>query len=379
MEEKLKLKEIALIYLYVIQCSMNNEEKTRRVKINFVKSAKKENIAPCLIEGREHYYSQKDIMKVFSKSHSVYSSLKEMPWEEVLEILEKAKNIKEKENKKVHLEKDKKTPSRWHHEFKRNIEEVVVKGESLDSFLSTYYKDLCDKIKNNMNLHTSISVFMKHRNTLKEFSKEKSPYQKKFKDSLFSFQIPPYLLKEYQLRQLKGVRKKLQTQKEVPFDLNELEIFLEKLFSSENILDRLIGVFLATGRRSIEILGKGFFSESQQANHLSMKGIAKKKEKESEVHFPVLWDSEEILKTISESREENISYVLLRNYLIQNYSKNLKSLHDLRKLYGVYSYLLFSNQKTHFNLWLNEVLGHEEENISTSFHYSEYQIPFHKE
>jgi hypothetical protein len=151
---------------------------------------------------------------------------------------------------------------------------------------------------------------------------------------------------EYKASQLSGLRERLENMKEVPIKKADILSFIDGLFNSPNLLDRTLGVFLATGRRSEEVL---FRADKKDLGKLYMKGIAKKSNPNEETHFSILDDQKKVLEVIKEIREDKLNYHYVRKHLLDNYKDQFRGMNDLRKLYGVYSYALLSKEEVHLN------------------------------
>lgn len=169
------------------------------------------------------------------------------------------------------------------------------------------------------------------------------------------------------------------------FYTQDILTIIDKCRYDENWAIVTIGLMLAYGGRLSEILYKNEFDI--QSNNIIVKNIGKKREDKKDIICirPVIgYTPEEFIYNVKELRN-SLSNVLItegndKGQLKKKYSKTIKEkMYELfnkdynpslcRKLYGNLSYLLYGNNQN-LNVWLSEVLGHDKNDLTTSFSYS---------
>lgn len=336
MKEGLYLFDIIQIYIFVAGSDplLNNNRTSHRT--NFVKTCKKNNIEPLSNEGKgKAFYAKEDILKVFSLSTRKFAILKESNWEEILILKKKAIANLNSTIEARGLNPDENKVSRYHNRLRKKIESLMEKGKSIRKELKDYYSTFYTEVEKITNINTAIMVVMNHRSLLKEWIEkedlgnknfmtlERSTYKEDLEEALVYYQIPPSIKKAFEIQNLKNLRKKLENQKELPIPLEDLTSFLEKLFTSPNPLDKVVGIFLATGRRRGEVLKEGVFREDKKnPMALYMKGVLKKGDdkKEIEIHFPTLFKGKDIIEALEVVRKARLYYQEIGNYVKNNFS-----------------------------------------------------------
>ncbi|AWG43389.1 Telomere resolvase ResT (plasmid) [Candidatus Borreliella tachyglossi] len=190
----------------------------------------------------------------------------------------------------------------------------------------------------------------------------------------------------YRVSKINSYRRELIS---VKINLNTyVEIINILLTQRRDIRLKFYGVLMATGRRPVEIMKVSEF-HVEDKEHIFMKHIAKKKEKNliHEIVFPTFADSRLIIDSIKEIRymertdklsKETISANLAYSYnrlfrkIFEEIFEPEESVYFCRRLYSRFSYLAFAPKNMELNLWITTVLGHEQDDIITAFHYNRY-------
>ncbi|AAK14589.1 unnamed protein product [Ectocarpus sp. 4 AP-2014] len=237
---------------------------------------------------------------------------------------------------------------------------------------------------------------------MKKWRAAKSPAgltgDEKLDDLVCKVQLLPDYMKEYRLTETDRTssselsKKSLETRSmdcvEIP-DADELvERCIEKIKANTECPFVLAAcISLVCGRRSIEILKTGEFSEGTDARgHYScfFTGAAKKKVVcKDKCEIPLLIKYKYLKHSLKRVRE-NIPCENLTNQAINSkYSHKLGDaakiltgnmrvrFHDLRGLYGMISHRTFKNNCS-INIWLTKTLLHEA--LDTSIFYSRFRI-----
>ena len=174
----------------------------------------------------------------------------------------------------------------------------------------------------------------------------------------------------------------------------QLKIFTEKLNTTKfKIIPSIIKAQIACGGRLIEILSSEFqFAESKKENYIIQSNVAKNRsDDEREVQKPVLFITPtEFLALICLIRSKLTVKDGDNNIKLSNrYGKRvnqkivqlaeevgmppeISSSHDLRKIYGNYSYMLYGKRNQSLQSWLMSVLGHGD--LTSSSNYSTIKI-----
>ena len=153
----------------------------------------------------------------------------------------------------------------------------------------------------------------------------------------------------------------------------------------EDIFVTTAAVAVLCGRRSIEILKLGEFSQGKRGSHSCMfTGFAKKRGNPCDsIEIPLLIKYKYVDRCIKHIRSKLKLETLSNSQINSRYSHKLSDaakilmetlnvkFHDLRSIYGAITYMAFDNTWS-INIWLKNVLGHD--NIDTSIHYSRCKI-----
>lgn len=167
---------------------------------------------------------------------------------------------------------------------------------------------------------------------------------------------------------------------------------IRKLYTSENMHDKLICILLSSGSRPIEALFKSSY-ESITRNVIKHKNLAKKGKDSEECIKPLIELScdefIEIVKYTRDKYKEHYKNIIIADelkpgmlgsagQLMKSYYKDIDvNLYSCRTIYAILSYDMFKETKIHglnpsLNLWICACLGHKSLDISIS--YSKYAI-----
>lgn len=301
-------------------------------------------------------------------------SLKEKP----LKPIKKEKSLKKpKILKDSKIRKGQYTKIR---NFELRLKEIIQDSQDYRKYCLKAREELAKDISF-LSCFSSITLFSQYRKVINHMILQFPDLKKDLSEIQENvFRIPLELSEACKRQQQENLYKKLSSQKPLPLPVSEFKELLKNLLNSENFKDNLLAVFLATGRRTSEILTKGSFSLSSKPSlftNLKMQGVLKKKSDASDtITFPILCEASCVLNIIGKQRShEKISYHRLYFHLKKYYPFLASKPHELRSLYGAYSYLILGKEKKiNPNVWLNQVLGHENSNLLSSFHYSFFQL-----
>ena len=178
----------------------------------------------------------------------------------------------------------------------------------------------------------------------------------------------------------------------------DLMNIIEETKGSADYATEAIGLMLASGCRPIELFDKNKFKPTPELgnNWVEVLNIAKKQEQKKDytTKRPIIgYTANQFIKAISNFRKkvprdktglyitegsdkgqlkkkygQKISRVMNEKYFSRNETPKM-----LRKLYGNLAHLLFA-PTSNLNIFLGEVLGHDEEDQNTSFSYSTVRV-----
>ena len=157
-----------------------------------------------------------------------------------------------------------------------------------------------------------------------------------------------------------------------------------------------VGLMLASGCRTVELLDKNTFTaDPKQKQWVTVSDIAKKREgkKDFTTSRPIIgYTGKEFvdavtglrnklsgkqlyIKTGADAGQLNKSYSRLINVRLEKYFPNDPEItpKTLRKLYGNLAHALYGGS-SNLNVFLSEVLGHDPEDLQTSFSYSTVRV-----
>lgn len=181
---------------------------------------------------------------------------------------------------------------------------------------------------------------------------------------------------------------------QIEITVAQLNIFTEKLNTTKfKIIPSIIKAQIACGGRLIEILSKEFeFTDSKKDGYIIQNNVAKNRsDDDREVEKPVLFITPtEFLGLISLIRSKLTTKDGDNNIKLSNrYGKRVNasivklaeevgmppeitSSHDMRRIYGNYSYLLHAKKNQSLQSWLMAVLGHGD--LTSTANYSTIKI-----
>jgi hypothetical protein len=202
------------------------------------------------------------------------------------------------------------------------------------------------------------------------------------------------ITKDERIKIKKDYGKKIKTanKERKTFYSEDLINVIEKTKDNADWEDTAIGLMLASGCRTVELLDKNTFTaDPKQKEWVTVSDIAKKREgkKDFTTSRPIIgYTGKDFIDAVTELREKlsekelyieegsdagqlKKSYSRLIGVRLKNYFPNDPKItpKTLRKLYGNLSHVLYGGT-SNLNIWLGGVLGHDEEDLQTSFSYS---------
>jgi hypothetical protein len=163
---------------------------------------------------------------------------------------------------------------------------------------------------------------------------------------------------------------------------------------SDDLFENFFALYLVTGMRKRELLEFSNIKKSQKNNYIVIDKVLKKRDTEFATNNerPCLYDIDFVIRKFYECREQlnklcrdNDIQLLdadhnvnkkIRNFfeklVIQN-SYIITNIHDCRKIYANLAHYLFARH-TNLQLFIQQVLNYNSASISSTFHYSQYQI-----
>lgn len=169
----------------------------------------------------------------------------------------------------------------------------------------------------------------------------------------------------------------------IPIDVKLYLAMIEKYKSSDDYIELIACINMATGRRLIEIIKCGSFKKSDSHNVI-FSGQAKKREKDVPYKIPViLLTPDELLKVFKKLRSQKLrgtdSISRSLNVLYANkLGKNITS-EVVRGAYANICYKMYSDESYSKALYGNEVLGHKKNDLNTfSVNYDRVYLTNHK-
>ena len=183
-------------------------------------------------------------------------------------------------------------------------------------------------------------------------------------------------------------------QNQIEVTVAQLKLFIDKLNTTKfKIVLSIIKAQLACGGRLIEILSSEFqFTESKKENYIIQNNVAKNRsDDEREVEKPVLFitpteflsliclirsnstvkDGDDNIK-LSNRYGKRVNASIVKIAAECGMPPEISSSHDLRKIYGNYSYMLHAKKNQSLQSWLMVVLGHGD--MTSSSNYSTIKI-----
>lgn len=195
------------------------------------------------------------------------------------------------------------------------------------------------------------------------------------------------ITKEQRLKINEDYRQNIKDKNKAPeiFYTQDILTIIEKCRHHDDWAIQTIGLMLGYGGRLSEILYKNEFEIND--NNIIVKNIGKKREDKKDVICirPVIgYTPQEFINIVKQLRNSLTNILIVKGndkgQLNKRYSKTItEKMYELfkqeckpslcRKLYGNLSYLLYGNNQN-LNVWLSDVLGHDKNDLTTSFSYS---------
>ena len=200
------------------------------------------------------------------------------------------------------------------------------------------------------------------------------------------------ITKEQRIKVNEDYRQKIKNKNKAPeiFYTKDILTIIEKCHHHDDWAIQTIGLMLAYGGRLSEILYKNEFKVKSN-NYIIVSNIGKKREDKKDVVCirPVIgYTSQEFINIVKQLRNSLTNILIVKGndkgQLNKRYSKTIKEkMYELfnkdynpslcRKLYGNLSHLLYGHNQN-LNVWLSEVLGHDKNDLTTSFSYSTISV-----
>jgi len=166
---------------------------------------------------------------------------------------------------------------------------------------------------------------------------------------------------------------------EKQLEFKQLDILnkIEYLKTSEDIFDKITLGLIISGCRPCELMIKNNF-EVHSDTEVKITNLAKKRGAKVDDYCirPIINIApEDFIKLVTEIRDDKEETTNFRKKLARITNKHFNvSPSFLRKIYGNLAYLLFSPDTVNVNVFLSKVLGHDVNDLSTSFSYSIVKI-----
>jgi len=203
----------------------------------------------------------------------------------------------------------------------------------------------------------------------------------------YPIESPEYILCLDNMKITRDERKELQTnyvkkvkernKQQIQFNQNEILDKIKELKDGEDIVERFILGLLISGCRPCELLHKNTF-EVHSETEVKISNLAKKRGlKNSQTCIRPIIDlsPEQFIELVNEIRDQ-VENTKNFNKKVARRTKKLLDCSPcvLRKLYGNLAYQLFCSDNVNQNVYLSEILGHDENDLQTSFSYSTVRI-----
>ena len=151
--------------------------------------------------------------------------------------------------------------------------------------------------------------------------------------------------------------------------------------NSMNPYELYIYLLFVSGRRLREIKNAEFINK-KNSNKIIMKGVSKKRGNDNKIEFIPLVSKSKFFRIYK--RLKKIMNNISMKYIDRNLQRNIKNIlgikyksHDLRKLYGLYSYKFRNKDDLSLNPFLKKYLNHD--SINSSLHYTNMKFNFHND
>lgn len=192
----------------------------------------------------------------------------------------------------------------------------------------------------------------------------------------------------------KAYTKKIATQHKNLVQIKDMDGLINKaievLESSVNPYELTAAVCLLSGRRMVEVVKVGrFFNHNYTIYQLKFKGQAKKKDDDKESFaIPTLCHKDLIKSAVKTIREKLQPEKLTNNQVNRKFETSVNmttnklfnaflgrcTCHSLRKAYATICEYKYKHSKQSTNSYLAEILGHSENDLTTSNSYQFYYI-----
>lgn len=392
MKEEIKVSDLSKGLLYLKKKEIT--DKNIANEINIISQKIKKNSYLVRKEVKALYLPKDTVEALLKSSMGKYSHIKETSWDDLLDAIERGKEEFSAKKEELKLENANDVYSYWYMRLKEKATKAIKRGDSIKGILQAYYGKLLVEVKEIKSPATAIFVIMSHRKYLKELIKtadklgskslklklnlsEWNKYSVDAEEALAYFGVPDWLVLVSQDSQGKSLEESLEERQDYPYTLSEFYSKLDQLFKSEELKNRILGVLLATGRRSVEVMEKSTFRLSKRIDILdskfpfltnetgfSVKNLAKKRGSVVEGTFPCLYNPKRVIETIAEARKEKTLKTHLSPWMKRHHPELAKyTPHDLRGMYNTYSYWTYNPEgRLYEPIWGRRVLGHADNN-----------------
>ena len=168
------------------------------------------------------------------------------------------------------------------------------------------------------------------------------------------------------------------------YSVSKIIDIIKTEIESENIFHRIVALLLASGSRPAELLSMSDYEA--EGNWIIQTKVAKKRGTDFTIKKPLLAISGQVfidtlINVRKEISEQDIKSI---NTKCNNSARELlglgSKLYDCRKIYAILSWELIGCYSTNFGpnitekIWMNLILGHAEDDLSTSNNYSHIKL-----
>ena len=279
-------------------------------------------------------------------------------------------------------------PSTFRRTVKKMAETSVFEGDELEYFLENlielYYRFVGNIATLDYYLSLDIRIPISKR-----FGKYSEEHNKSIKICRLTRADKKKLEKD-------AINKIKEDQKElIEIDTNQTIDIIKFLNDNDDILYNAVGLLAASGIRPIELFISDITTKKDSNNWIMQSNLAKKRENDDFiVQKPVIGvESNEFVskfkKVQRELKEKYPNFIGYRGQLLSTINSKLNevakkefsipNLYQLRKIYAAISYKLYSKdsiigKKPSQSLWISNVLGHNEDDLSTgNLHYNNFE------
>ena len=253
-----------------------------------------------------------------------------------------------------------------------DIKKNYLKFTKLIDLLNYYVEDTVPKINTRAMLQSWVRKLVKERY---------SDDSKQYRYLKIGFSMSPTEKKDRETKSEEKLKEKNENQ--LVITTEQIKAFKNQILSliatKFKIIPALIITQLASGCRLIEILNNDYeFEESKREGYIIQSDVAKNRTgTERPVEKPILFMNPNVFLKLIKKVRQNITHkagdtnIILSNRYDKRVNAVIKKIatqvglegitssHDLRKIYGNYSYKKFAPDNCSLQAYLSTVLGHE--------------------